>query len=78
MHLAARFDDAPLISFEVEVEMGERVLLDVAGRVAQRLEFRQPVGSLARRAMKFTSATCQRRLQLASASAAWAFSLKLR
>ena len=44
MHVAAAFATLPLIGFEVEVEMGERVVLDVAGAVAQGLELRQPLG----------------------------------
>ena len=38
MHFAARRDDVLLVKFEVEVEMRERVLLDVAADVAQRLK----------------------------------------
>ena len=34
---------ARLVALEIEVEMGERVVLDVARGVAQLLEFRQPV-----------------------------------
>ena len=44
MHLAARRQDLRLVFLEVEVEMGERVVLDVARRVAQRLELRQRGG----------------------------------
>ena len=35
-----------LVGFQVEIEMRERVVLDVPRRVAQRLEFRQPLGRL--------------------------------
>ncbi len=42
MHVAARLDDLALVGFEIEIEMGERVVLDRAGAVAQRVEFRQP------------------------------------
>ena len=47
MHMAALLDEALLIGFEVEIEMRERVVLDVARAVAQRVEFGQPVGDLA-------------------------------
>ena len=43
MHVPARRRDLVLVGFEIEVEMGERVVLDVARGVAQGLEFRQPV-----------------------------------
>ena len=43
VHLAAGLDHLLLIGLEVEVEMGQRVVLDVARLVAQRLEFRQRV-----------------------------------
>ena len=39
MHLASAFGDLALVSFEVEVEMGERVVLDGARLVAQGVEF---------------------------------------
>ena len=40
----AAFSDLALVGLEIEVEMGERVVLDRAGAVAQRLELRQPLG----------------------------------
>ena len=43
MHMSPRLRDLGLIALEIEVEMRERVILDVARRFAQRLEFRQPV-----------------------------------
>ena len=43
MHVPARRPHRRLVALEVEVEMGERVILDVARGVAQFLEFRQPV-----------------------------------
>ena len=46
VHLAAGFPHLLLVGLEVEVEMGERVVLDVAGAVAQRLEFRQRLDRL--------------------------------
>ena len=42
MDVAARLDDLALVGFEIEIEMGERMVLDRAGAVAQRVEFRQP------------------------------------
>ena len=42
MHMAARLDDLALVGLEIEIEMGERVVLDRARAVAQRVEFRQP------------------------------------
>jgi hypothetical protein len=44
MDMAAGGDNLRLIGFEIEIEMGERVILDVARAVAQRLEFRQARG----------------------------------
>ena len=41
MHVAAGFRHLLLVGFEIEVEMRERVVLDVARGIAQRLEFRQ-------------------------------------
>ena len=41
MHLATRGNDVFFVELEVEIEMGESVLLDRAPRVAQRLEFRE-------------------------------------
>ena len=34
----------PLVGLEIKVEMGERVVLDRAGAVAQRVELGQPGG----------------------------------
>ena len=36
--------DLSLVGFEIEIEMGERMVLDRARTVAQRLEFGQPRG----------------------------------
>ena len=47
MHRTARRDDLLLVSFEVKVEMGERMLLDRAADIAQRVEFGQPRHDLA-------------------------------
>ena len=47
MQMAALGEQALLIGFEIEIEMGERVVLDVARGVAQRLEFGQAVRHLA-------------------------------
>ena len=44
MHVAAGLGHLALVGLEIEVEMRERVVLDVAGAVAQRLELRQPLG----------------------------------
>ena len=44
MDLAAARADLALVGFEIEVEMGERVILDRLGAVAQRLELGQPGG----------------------------------
>ncbi len=41
MHVAARVDDLLLVGFEIEVEVGERVVLDLPGLLAERVEFRQ-------------------------------------
>ena len=38
--------DLALIGFEIVVEMGQRMVLDTLGFLAQRLEFRQSVGCL--------------------------------
>src|SRR6185437_15139479 len=42
VHVAAQSDHLALELLEVEVEVGERVVLDVARTVAQRLELGQP------------------------------------
>ncbi len=42
MHLPAGRRDLLLVALEVEVEMGERMVLDVPRRIPQRLELRQP------------------------------------
>ena len=42
VHLAAALAHLALVGLEIEVEMGERVILDRARAVAQRLEFGQP------------------------------------
>src|SRR5476649_593676 len=47
MNVAAQADHLALELLEVEIEIGERVVLDVARTVAQRLEFRQALGCLA-------------------------------
>ena len=41
MDLAAGREDLPLVLFEIEIQMGQRVVLDVAGGVPQLLELRQ-------------------------------------
>ncbi len=41
MHLAAGGDDVLLVELEVEIEMGEGVVLDLATDIAQCLEFRE-------------------------------------
>src|SRR5262249_567538 len=47
VHVAAGGRDFRLIGLEIQVEMRERVVLDVARRVAQRIELGQPVRHLA-------------------------------
>ena len=42
MDVAAAFRDLALVGFEIEVEMGERMILDRAGAVAQAIELGQP------------------------------------
>ncbi len=52
VHLAAGLADLLLVGLEVEVEMGERVVLDVAGAFAQPLELgqlRRPLAPASRR-----------------------------
>ena len=44
--MAAALDDLPLVCLEIEIEVGERVVFDRPGAVAQRLEFRQPGGGV--------------------------------
>ena len=39
--LSAGLDDFGLIAFEIEIEMAEDMVLDVARLIAQRIEFRQ-------------------------------------
>ena len=56
--------------------MGERVVLDIAGEIAQRIEFGQAPRALRRLSTKPARAHAERALQRGSASAALAFSLK--
>src|SRR5271156_4839993 len=42
----ARRDDVLIVEFEIEIEMGERVILDRAALLAQLLEFGQPLDRL--------------------------------
>ncbi|MDF2974734.1 MAG: hypothetical protein K0R61_5184 [Microvirga sp.] len=44
MHVPAGRLHLLLVGLEVEIEMLQRVVLDVASRIPQRLEFRQLVG----------------------------------
>jgi hypothetical protein len=44
MHLAAILDDLALEALEIEVEIGQRMVLDLARLVAQRLELGQAGG----------------------------------
>ena len=44
--------DLALVGLEIEIEMGERVVLDVAGAVAQRVELGQPSRPLRRAAAR--------------------------
>ncbi len=46
MHVAARGEHATLVFLEIEIEMRQGVILDVAGRIPQRLELGQLVGHL--------------------------------
>jgi hypothetical protein len=46
VHMAAGGKHLALIFLEIEVEMGQHMVLDVAGIVPERIEFRQRVGSL--------------------------------
>ena len=41
VHMPAALVDLPLVGFEIKVEMGERMVLDRARLVAQRVELRQ-------------------------------------
>ena len=52
MHMAAGAGDFLLIGFEIEVEMGERMVLDVLGLLAERIELRQRCARQPRGAMK--------------------------
>src|SRR5690348_11643938 len=47
VHVAARRRDLGFVGFEVEVEMRERVVLDVARGIAQRIELGEPVDHVA-------------------------------
>ena len=47
MDLAAGGEDLGLVALQIEVEVGQGVVLDVAGGVAQGLELGQAVGRLA-------------------------------
>ena len=46
MDVAAQRRDLALELLEVEIEVGQRVVLDVARAIAQRLELGQPLGRL--------------------------------
>ena len=75
MDLAALLDHLLLEGLEVEVEMGQRVVLDRLGGVAQGLELGQTLRgalALARKAAAGDRACCS----TGSASARWALSLK--
>ena len=47
MNLTAGCQDLGLIALQIEIEVGQGMVLDVPGRVAQGLELGQPVGRLA-------------------------------
>src|SRR6266849_978169 len=47
MHMAAGRFHSLFVRFQIKVEMSERVVLDVARGIAQRVELGQPVGGLA-------------------------------
>jgi hypothetical protein len=65
-----------LVAFEVEIEVGQHVVLDVARLVAQRLEFRQAGDGAARLARRSPCALAERALQVRRRPAPrWAFSL---
>ena len=45
--MAAGLKDPGLVAFEIEIEIGENVILDAARLITQVLEFRQPRRGLA-------------------------------
>ena len=64
VHLAAGFDDLRLIGLQIEVEIVERVVLDVARIVAQPVEFGQRVDGLAPLVDEAAAHIAERLLQL--------------
>ncbi len=64
MHDAARLLDLLLIGFEIEIEMRERMRLDIARLVAQGLEFRQARDGFGALGDKAVADEMQRLLQL--------------
>ena len=68
--------DLALIGLEIEIEMGERVVLDVARAVAQRVELGQASGGLGARGDEIAATCCSACCSRASPSASCAFSLK--
>ena len=76
MHLAAGLQHFRLVGFQVEVEVCERVVLDVARGVAQRLELRQPRDSGGAAGDEAGPLRASAFCRPALASASWAFSLK--
>src|ERR1700728_2560328 len=42
MHVAAELGHLAFVGLEIKVEVGERMILDVASAVAQQIELRQP------------------------------------
>ena len=64
VHVAAGRRDFRLVGFEIEVEMGERVVLDVARGIAQRVELRQAVGGVAAALDEAGAGIAERALEL--------------
>ena len=77
MHGSARLAHALLVSFEIEIEMGQRVVLDVARVVAQRFEFRQACDGSAPFLDESRAQIAQRLLQLRIGEGATSIALEL-
>src|SRR5262249_49449233 len=65
VHMPALRDHPPLILLEIEIEVRQGVILDVACRIAQRVEFRQLVGNLFAAPDEIGLENLQRLLELA-------------
>jgi hypothetical protein len=64
VHLAAGGRHLLLVALEIEVEVGQRVVLDVAGLVAQASNSGSRARALARLSMKPRGTFCRAPLQL--------------